>query len=226
MTEVFRFLIAVISTAAFVCLCFFVVQMNMRGQVVWLYDKLHFFRSSTYATADRKFVETLYCVLALIGLLSCIAAGTYHMLWWLPRHWGGFDEDGQWTSTRFILAIWSTVCVGYFVVVALLDGIRSKVEEVWLREDLRISRIEIEGYRSLVECGDSVFLLEGVARRSGLALQELKSETHHASARMKCAAHERYRNYSSLIGIYTTLNTLAKSKLDKLQALEGAQKRP
>ncbi|SRR6266536_1422268 len=111
MRDVILVLFGVISTAALLCLCVFVAQMTVLKKVNWLYGRL-FDGSGKYLPNLRRRFEKTYCYLGVIAFLFCIGAGSYHLLWWIPRNWGWLDEDGQWTDLRIFLGMVSALFVG------------------------------------------------------------------------------------------------------------------
>lgn len=215
MSDVFKALVGVISTAAFLCLCLFVAQMTILKKVDWLsrvFDDLA--RNESWRRSSFYFFKVkAYLILGCFGFLTCIGAGTYLLLWWVPTSWGWLDSDGSWTGLRLVISVLSAFFIGGAIVKLLTDFIELKVTERLLRENLRNSEIEAEGYKSLLRYGEHIGALERIKSQFEWKLNELTSGK---------SAYDISWNERRLKDIYSTLVEMAKDRIKALREKDPA----
>lgn len=79
-------------------------------------------------------------LLSMCGLAILIGFGVYAVLGWMPGNWGGYDEDGQWTTAR----VYTTVVVTLWLWIVGVDFL---LKHAALRRDEAIYRYTAQALR-------------------------------------------------------------------------------
>jgi hypothetical protein len=139
-----------------------------------------------------------------------VGAGTYVMLWWMPNSWG-WHEDDTWNGLRLLIASLSGMLIGVPIVSSLSEFIRLKVKQQVLLRDLRVSEIEIEGHKSIIDCHDNVGLLEARVHQFEVRLKELDPEKNSSMTLDSEDYVAWYRSRLSLTGLIATAKAQAEA---------------
>ena len=93
--DVLRVLLATLSTSVLLSLAGFIFLSVWDGGRVL---------QRIFAGSRMTILEAAFCILAGIGLLTCIYQGTEAMLSWMPSHWGRVGEDGEYERLSTYIA--------------------------------------------------------------------------------------------------------------------------
>lgn len=203
---VLQALLGSIATACFLCLCVY-IYLASRGDSITLYCTV----DMRLMTRGRK----VFLVLAAVGFLTCMYAGAYAMLYWIPSEWGSIDEDGTFTSARMFLA----ACFSFFgglVLAGFID--KASHNRVFLRE-LQAERTEL---RDILQVSLSAQGLDSLELRYSDRIESLRSQLGNRKGGSTFAAHaypegqaiQRYRELIALI-------ELQRLKLRSIQRATG-----
>lgn len=154
MKEVVAALFGVASCTALACLIVFVMQMTIFKKGDWVYTTLN-------GRGKLTLTQKIYFIFALLGFLICIGGGVYCLLWFIPRSWGGVDEDGDFTSLRLYGSFFSAIFLGGALVSLVLETVTSRwmtqrrlEDTAHLEDKVKVRNDEIRWYRALIEVAD------------------------------------------------------------------------
>lgn len=77
----------------------------------WIQSPVPFFERWRARRASGVLVATS----ALLGTGVLVGYGVFGELWFLPRSWGGYDEDGAWVSARFNLSVMAGLSSAFLI---------------------------------------------------------------------------------------------------------------
>lgn len=100
---IFQGILITISTTCLACMCFYVYMVYSKKSKL-----LYATKSSRWLSLSGKAV----IVLAALGFLACVYNGTLAMIFWMPESWGGYDEEGDWTTFSSSIAAMVTIFCG------------------------------------------------------------------------------------------------------------------
>ena len=101
--------------------------------VYWFYHRTD--RNESFAE-HPKFTYAIY-ISAFITLMGVLSIGIKSALFFIPWDWGGYNEDGDWESTRESIALMLAFFSTGFIVQLFSDHDKMKKEIDYLEEKVK-----------------------------------------------------------------------------------------
>lgn len=153
--------LAVLSTAVLASITGY-IWLAIKGDSLVLYSTMHFKNERHFRRFPFKY--KVFLIAAVIGLFIFMYAGTETLLFWIPDAWGKISDEGEWVSTKSVVAFLFSSFGGFtmlhFIVRSTHERFFLKECQMWSSELEKIIdasyspvqlRILAEKYKSTVE---------------------------------------------------------------------------